>query len=56
MVTAPLERQVVLAEDTERNVDFLSLYNEDAVVGRCPQGEQTLLQAGGPLRGQEGYG
>lgn len=39
MVTAPLERQVVLAETTERNVDYLLLYSEEAVVGRCPQGE-----------------
>jgi len=56
MVTAPLGRQVVPAETTERNVDFLSLYNKEAVVGRCRQGEQTLLQAGGHLRGREGYG
>ena len=56
MVPAPLERQVVLAETTERNVGFLLLYNEEAMVGRCPQGEEALLQAGGHLRGKEGYG
>lgn len=56
MVTAPLERQVVLAETTERNADFLSLYYKEAVIGRCPRGGETLLQAGGHLRGKEGYG
>lgn len=35
---------------------FLLLYNGEAAVGRCPQGEQTLRQAGGHLRGEEGYG
>lgn len=44
MVTAPLERQVVLAETTEKNVDFLLLYDEEVMVGRCPQGEQTLFK------------